>query len=172
MSFFLYFVQLVALLAVFYKTKRSVLEPTLWTDPNPLPSFDGPLTANDLLSDVNTIDIKGDFAGPESIAFHTNDGIAYASFNDGTVGSFSSGRLPFPVKDRVLFFSGAFVAGINDSSSKEHQELVQWCQNEVKEERIPWVVTSEKKCGRPLGLRVRDVSRCPFFSSFFWSTPL
>lgn len=145
-----------AVLAVAFLQTPSVLEPVLWETPNKLGSFDGPTAVNDVLK--HGVKITGNFSGPESIAFDPATGIAYASFNDGTVGSFSeSGKF----LGRV-FFVGGFLATPETTRTngltKDTETLLHWCMEEALSGRLAWNEENEYKCGRPLGIRFRVVS--------------
>jgi hypothetical protein len=149
-----YFAQIIAMLVALYKLKNSVLQPTLWAEPTPVPSAEGPLLPNSMLSLDNVLHITGNFAGPESVAFDPDNNEAYASFNDGTVGKFSGDG---KIQERIFFFTAEFVKNLTQHESKE---LFEWCQKEAYENRISWKAGSEEKCGRPLGLRFRKVFNC------------
>lgn len=145
-------VVLVALSATF-RLWPSVLNPVLWKTPNVLPTLEGPSASNNLLQKVSKI--EGNFAGPESLAIDPDSGLVYASFNDGTVGSFSpTGEY----LERVAFI-GKEVANLDPSAAAG---LFEWCNTEALSKRLAWNVEGERKCGRPLGLRIRkDVSFPP-----------
>lgn len=118
----------------------SVLDPVVWRSPNPLPVLE---ESNDLLA--SSLRIHGDFAGPESLAVDPRTGIVYTGFNDGSVGSFSSdGKF----LERVLFLAN------HTSTAEDASGLLQWCKEEALAKRLAWDVEGERKCGRPLGLRV------------------
>jgi DNA-binding beta-propeller fold protein YncE len=148
----LYFIQFVAIAAVFYKMKSSILDPTEWTEPNLVPQREGVLAVNDYLSETKVRQIVGNFGGPESVAFDPDSGFAYNSLSDGTVIKFDAKG---EVVQRNFFFVGAWVKGMNQDQSNE---LYEWCRKEADEGRVSWDKNSEKKCGRPLGLRFRKVS--------------
>lgn len=141
---------------VFYRAVPSALEPTLWNSPPPLLKFEGATSTNTILA--NAIKLESNPHGPESTAFDTEDGTAYVSFSDGTVGSFDmhGNRIA------TVFFSGGYIAMKNNqprsNGLNEHSvELQHWCGMESREGRLAWDVEGEKRCGRPLGLRFRQV---------------
>lgn len=141
---------------VFYRTVPSVLEPTLWNNPPPLLKFEGSTATNSVLA--NARKVEGNPHGPESTAFDPEDGTAYVSFSDGTVGSFSM----HGQRIATVFFSGGYIAnkGKQSTSNGLHEgskELQSWCSTESNEGRLAWDVEGEKRCGRPLGLRFRQV---------------
>lgn len=148
--FLLFIIQLIAVLAVFYTTKQSVLDPTVWEDANPLPDLSGALSPNNLLSKDSVIHVGGGITGPESTAIDPLTGTVYASLNDGTVVSIS-----YEGEKAATFFSPAkYVRGHNEEQSQSHTT---WCREQRKTGKIPWHPPTEKKCGRPLGLRFRQV---------------
>lgn len=151
------------IVGVWFQT-QSVLEPVLWETPNALGSFSGPTAVNDVLK--HGVKITGNFSGPESIAFDPSTGNAYASFNDGTVGSFGQtgeflGR---------VFFVGGFLmtpeAARTNGLTKDTESFLHWCMEEAASGRLAWNEENEYKCGRPLGIRFRVVGlllECFFF---------
>ena len=132
--------------AFIYYMLPSPLEPTLWQNPFPLPKLIGPLTPNNLLQHAEKAmcNQHGNCIAPESMAI--------ASLADGRIvkldktGSFLAN----------VFFSGGFVAnnksknGLTAGTAK----LMEWCKNEVLAHRLAWNTLGEKKCGRPLGIRI------------------
>ncbi len=146
---------LIAVVSVFYLQTESVLSPVSWKHPNSLPSFEGPTAVNSLLKNAIKI-ASGNFSGPESLAFDPESGTVYASFNDGSVGSFSE-------KGKYLsrvFFVGHFQDHNPHFNAIESTQpsLFNLCHEEAESGRLAWDKEGEYKCGRPLGLRFRKVN--------------
>lgn len=148
---------LFVVLSYFYFKIPSQLEPVLWTNPSPLLSFNETTRENNILS--YAYKITGDFTGPESIAFHSN-GLAYVSLSDGTIGLFSSNGSFI----ERFFFVGGFIQQSASSSDYNSNgispitiNLQEWCKEEALAKRLAWNVSGEALCGRPLGLRFREV---------------
>jgi len=142
-----------ALAVLYYQTVRNILEPTLWSNPPPLLKFEGAIAANNLLT--NAVRTEGSYHGPESIAFDPELGTGYVSFGDGVVRSFSAdGKELGPV-----FFTGGFqIDRKGNGLTSENAEFRSWCLTESNENRLAWNTVGEYKCGRPLGIRFREVS--------------
>jgi hypothetical protein len=161
---------IVALSFVYFRIE-SVLSPVNWKYPNALPSFEGPTTVNSLLKNAIKI-TSGNFSGPESLAFDDDSGIVYASFNDGSVGSFSETG---DYLSRV-FFVGGFLNQLDSPTNglvSQTSLLFNWCHDEAGSGRLAWNKDGEFRCGRPLGLRFRKVTStshlilsCNFTSHF------
>lgn len=124
----------------------SVLDPVIWKNPSPLTSFEGATATNTILQ--NAIRVQGDFAGPESFAVNEETGVVYASFSDGSVGAFNA--------DGTFIGRVLFIGSLVDPHSSEG--LLEWCKQEALSKRLPWNQDGERKCGRPLGLRIHKVS--------------
>jgi hypothetical protein len=100
------------------------------------------------------------------LAIDPSDGTVYTSLADGRIvqltdeGSFK----------RVVFFTGGFVrqqttttgVGSNEKASGNetgvgvagNEVLMRWCQREALAGRLAWNTPGERKCGRPLGIRL------------------
>ena len=147
-----------ALLSFIYYMIPSPLEPVLWTDPSPLLVFENKTNVNNVLSFARQI--KGNFTGPESIAFSSN-GLAYISFSDGTIGSFTADGSFI----EVVFFVGGYILSSSNSGDGKYNSngissttipLYEWCKKEAATKKLAWNVSGETLCGRPLGLRYKE----------------
>jgi hypothetical protein len=138
---------LIAALAVIYKLKPSVLQPVLWKTPNPLPTLTGALAPNSVL--LHARFLPGDFSGPESLAFDLENGDVFAGVSDGSVLRFSATG----EEQERIFFVGGHLA----KDSKSAAQLFDHCHTEAVAHRLAWNSTGEQQCGRPLGLRWRQV---------------
>lgn len=122
----------------FYSTKN-VIEPQLWISG----FFNLPpaIISNSILT--NSRQMSGEpyrVLAPESLAFHQN-GTVFASTSYGMIVALNqSGHYTHDV-----FSTGKFM---NNSLS------VDWCRAEARSGRLGWNSIHEKKCGRPLGLRL------------------
>ncbi|RYH13060.1 hypothetical protein EON65_36585 [archaeon] len=145
----------VSVLAYVFITIPSVLDPVIWSNPSPLTSFEGAATPNSLLQHV--MKVEGDFTGPESFAVDEETGVVYASFSDGSIGAFNADG---SFIDRVLFI-GSLV------NPRAPLRLLDWCKQEALSKRLPWNQDGERKCGRPLGLRIYKVSLLPLLMCEF-----
>jgi hypothetical protein len=158
---------LVALSA--YLLIRQPLLPQVWHHPSPLPRLEGPLAVNDILT--HATHFTDDYIGAESFAFDRATGHVYSGFSDGTVGEFDrTGKLISRV-----FFSGGFVASlatqapgewVGNGLNPDTDALYAFCRQEAAADRLPWNATAEKMCGRPLGLRFREVYEAPACQMF------
>lgn len=148
-------VSLIAVLAVLFQLKPSVLNPVLWTEPNPLPTLTGPLTPNTLLTHVRKV--GHDFSGPESIVFDPVTGHGYASVSDGSVIRLSQDG----VFEERVFFTGGYLASGKQGNGVSDATLAffKHCNTEALTHRLAWNTTAERQCGRPLGMRIYVVSR-------------
>lgn len=137
---------------IYYQITPSILEPTLWNDPLPLLKFEGPTAVNTILS--NAKKIGEGLHGPESMDFDFEDGTAYVSFGDGCVRSFTKdGELV-----EVVFFSGGYMSGyFPNGVGIDSEKLQSWCSMESSTGKLAWNTEGERLCGRPLGLRFRQV---------------
>lgn len=138
---------------VYYRVTPSVLDPVLWDDPSPLLKLDGALAPNSILQ--HAVKIAPHLHGPESTAFDDENGMAFVSFGDGAVRSFTKdGQLK-----EAVFFTGGLVGGSvpGNGVGKASASLQDWCSAESNEGRLAWDYEGERKCGRPLGLRFRKV---------------
>jgi hypothetical protein len=131
----------------------SELNPVVWDDPSPLLELKDSLSPNNLLTNSEKLGLN-EFSGPESIAFDASTGEGFSGLGDGTVVQFSeSGRLI-----KSIFFSGGFLQTKSENGiSEETFKLQTWCKTESLEKRLSWDVEGEAKCGRPLGLRFKNV---------------
>lgn len=155
---YFHFIQIGIVAFIIFRIKQSVLKPVRWEEPNPLPSLEGPLEPNDLLTIDKTYQITGqNFLAPESTAFDIETSLVYASFNDGSVRSFQGNDESFRTVNEQLFFTGAYVLGFHTNEVLK-KNLTRWCHEEIKQGNIPWKFVSENRCGRPQGLRFRKVN--------------
>eukprot|EP01031_Cornospumella_fuschlensis_P031207 gene31207-37715_t len=134
----------IAVLAYVFYTIPSVLDPVIWKNPTPLTGLDGAAAPNTILQ--HAFKVQGDFSGPESFAVDENTGVVYAGFSDGSIGSF---RADGGLIGRVLFIGRL----VNPTAS---EGLLDWCKNEALSKRLPWNQDGERRCGRPLGLRIQS----------------
>lgn len=156
MMYYINILLIVAAIYIVFRVKKSSLKPVRWEEPNPLPSLEGPLLPNKILAIENTYQItKKHFLAPESTAFDPETNITYASFNDGTIRSFQGDDKEFRSLNPRLSFTGGVVLGLDENQAKK---LYEWCLEEIRLGKIPWRASSERKCGRPQGLRLRKVS--------------
>lgn len=143
-------------LAQQYNNYAVNLDPIIWYRPFELPSLSGVLEPNSILAPSQKAE-QGECTAPESIAFDSREhsGYAYASLNDGRVvvldklGTYHS----------TLYFNGSLIRDLDDGMQNEG---LLWCQRESRAGRLAWAQpteSNEMKCGRPLGLRIRSVSR-------------
>ena len=134
-----------------YDIIPSVLTPVVWTRPNKLPFMIGKLTPNSKLEKVVKFS-DGTFAGPESFAF-TEEGNAYVSLNDGTVGLMTVEGILI----KRVFFTGGFITetGGNGVSSSTAALMV-LCNKRALSGELAYNTEAERTCGRPLGLRYRQ----------------
>jgi hypothetical protein len=149
MGYFPYAAVITAIVAVVYYFQPSVLDPVLWKNPFKLPSLSGPYLPNDKLIHVDKF-CYGKCTAPESMAIDTVTGNIYASLSDGTVVLISQeGEII-----STVFFSGGYISSPIDTRTNglaDTQETLTWCKRESTAHRLP---ADEKKCGRPLGLRL------------------
>jgi hypothetical protein len=153
------YIMIVVSLAYFVRTAfkfmPSSLSPVLWTSPNALRKLEGLLAPNDILS--NARKVVGDWSGPESIAFHSKSGEAYAALSDGTVGLFT----PKGEFVKRVFFTGGYLAGGDtfakgkprNGLTKGTAALREHCTAQGVAGELAWNTSAERTCGRPLGLR-------------------
>lgn len=147
-----YFFVIIAICIALYQIKESPLDPVIWSEPNELPSFQGSTKVNNILD--HAYKISKDFGGPESTAIDSDTGIVYASFNDGTIGSFNSKG---EFLERIFFSGGFQLKQEGNGINQESEELMNWCHIEGLSKRLAWNVTGENLCGRPLGIRIYKV---------------
>ena len=135
----------VLLLAVYLAMSKNPLDPVLWTTPFPLP----PLQRNSLLATAARFGRKVAMA-PESFAMDPVTGLVYSSLGDGRVvaltekGQYAS----------LVFFTGDHAPS---DAAKDRDEVLAWCMREGRAGRLAWHPERERACGRPLGLRLRQV---------------
>ena len=126
----------------------SELEPTVWLNPPPL--VDLPIT-NTVLN--HTIKLhEYEILAPESIAFDIVTGYGYASLGDGRVVELNSKG---DLIGEVLFIGG-FINKLS-LKSDEIANLKAYCTSEYLAGKLPWNISDERRCGRPLGLRVATI---------------
>lgn len=129
----------------------TVLDPVLWTNPNPLPRLLGKLSPNSLLQ--NPLKIVANFAGAEAFAVDSSTGNVYAGMNDGTIAVFSQDHKYI----QRVFFTGGFVS--QSSATRKNgidpatDILRRFCNTEALAHRLAWNKDQERTCGRPLGIR-------------------
>ena len=139
-------------LSIYFSTK-SVLEPTLWTEPFALPKLVGPLTPNTILNATEKL-YKGICLAPESIAIDIQTGDMYGGLSDGRVVMMSpNGDLV-----KTVFFTGGYVLREQDLKGNgigsDTSRLMNWCLSEALNHELAWNIEGERSCGRPLGLRL------------------
>lgn len=78
-KFYLYALAVAVLGRVFWELVPSVLAPVQWERPNDLPTLDGLLAPNEVLTQVQRK--TNGFAGPECIAFHPVTGVGYGEWS-------------------------------------------------------------------------------------------
>ena len=128
------------------------LDPVAWRDPAPLGALDGSWSANNLLNGTAKYFV-GSVTAPESMAIDSISGKVYLSLNDGRVVAVTA---ELSAIEEVVFFGGFIRSG--QSCGLEERELLSWCQTEARARRLAWNETGEIACGRPLGLRLKEVS--------------
>ena len=147
----------------------NALEPTLWAAPSPLAYMNGTLTPNAGLRAVVKAPCgeTGSCTAPESLAIDPTDGTIYTSLADGRIVQLTDQG----VFIRVVFFSGGFINQHPQTPAKSvdstdapsnttgvgvagNEGLMRWCQREALAHRLAWNTPGERKCGRPLGIRL------------------
>lgn len=144
---------LLLFVAIYLRRKPSLITPTIWLEPNPLPKFEGPSAVNEKLLSAKLV--TGNFRGAESFAVDDETGDVYASFNDGTIGRFTQNG---DYQERVLFIGGFLKHKESNGISYETKDIFRWCNKESLSHELAWNVTGENLCGRPLGLRIHKVT--------------
>lgn len=144
-------------LVAVYRMLPSVLEPVIWADPNPLPTFQDSTEVNNILTSAKLV--SEGFSGAECFAIDTRNGNVYAGVSDGTVVSFSQsgqylGRIFFTGGFRVHARSGD-MNGLGEAA-RVHRN---YCTEEALAHRLAWNTFAERSCGRPLGLRFIEVRK-------------
>lgn len=146
----------VALVASYFYVIPSTLNPTVWTKPSPLPSLDGVLAPNQVLTNAVSFDFKaaGEKAlvAPESMAFHPVTGHIYTGLGDGRVVVLSqTGEFL-----KNLLFVGGIVADekkgktISTTHSVtfvDNKDKMNYCTSEYFAKRLPWNYVMETSCG-------------------------
>jgi hypothetical protein len=128
----------------------SSLDPVIWANPFPLPSLDGTLTPNNILKAAVRHGYN-EVTAPESMAIDPSTGHVFLSLNDGRVvvldksGSYLSD----------IYFNGMLADDVSNNASMA--KLLDWCKSRTRAGELAWHVEEEKMCGRPLGLRWRQV---------------
>jgi len=139
-------------MAVFYMLP-SPLEPVVWMKQPPLPYLNGSWTPNTLLNETIKY-YEREITAPESMAIDPANGNVYASLNDGTVVSITA--------DRKVVYSvlsiGGFLRAPYSRNGLSETELIDWCRQQARDNRLYYNQSGETYCGRPLGIRFKIVS--------------
>lgn len=147
---------IVALYASYLYFVPSGLDPVIWESPCKL----FPLEENTILDHGIKLHENAIHA-PESFAFDEHTGLAYSGLADGRVMQFSQMG---EVMGTVLFVGGYISAynkhtqnseiDLSSYTGMEESELFKSCQALLKAGKLSSDESAEKKCGRPLGLRI------------------
>eukprot|EP01041_Mallomonas_annulata_P006986 gene6986-14200_t len=142
----------IAIFAAVFVMMPSPLDPVTWKTVRPLPVLQGGWAPNHVLNNTKRIG-DGKFRGPESMVFDDKGGYVYSGVGDGRVIRVST--TGNQVED--FFFVGGFLKSMGSADGLSDTELLDWCRNESLAYRLPWNEMGEQKCGRPLGLRLKQV---------------